>query len=39
MELSASGEPFLVFRNAETDVLNVLLRRRGGEFGLVESDR
>jgi putative sigma-54 modulation protein len=39
MELSASGEPFLVFRNADTDVLNVLLRRRGGEFGLIESDR
>lgn len=39
LELSASGEPFLVFRNAETDVLNVLLRRRGGEFGLVESGR
>ena len=39
LELSASGEPFLVFRNAETDALNVLLRRRGGEFGLLESDR
>ena len=39
LELSASGEPFLVFRNADTDALNVLLRRRAGEFGLVESDR
>ncbi len=39
LELSATGEPFLVFRNAETDALNVLLRRRGGEFGLLESDR
>lgn len=39
LELSASGEPFLVFRNADTDALNVLLRRRGGEFGLLESVR
>jgi len=39
LELLASGEPFLVFRNAETDALNVLLRRRAGEFGLLESDR
>ena len=39
LELSATGEPFLVFRNAETDALNVLLRRRGGEFGLLESSR
>ena len=39
LELSATGEAFLVFRNAETDSLNVLLRRREGEFGLLESDR
>jgi putative sigma-54 modulation protein len=39
LELAATGEAFLVFRNAETDGLNVLLRRRGGEFGLLESDR
>ena len=39
IELAASGEPFLVFRNAETDGLNVLLRRPGGEFGLVEPER
>ena len=39
LELSATGDPFLVFRNAETDALNVLLRRRRGEFGLLESDR
>lgn len=38
-ELAETGEPFLVFRNAETDALNVLLRRRRGEFGLVEPDR
>ena len=39
LELSASGEPFLVFRNAESDGLSVLLRRRGGDFGLIETGR
>jgi len=39
LELSLTGEAFLVFRNAQTDSLNVLLRRREGEFGLLESDR
>jgi len=39
LELSATGDAFLVFRNAETDALNVLLRRRGGEFGLLEANR
>ncbi len=39
LELAATGEPFLVFRNADTDGLNVLLRRRAGEFGLLEPER
>jgi putative sigma-54 modulation protein len=39
LELAASGEAFLVFRNADTDGLNVLLRRRSGEFGLLEPER
>ena len=39
LELSASGDPYLIFRNADTDALNVLLRRRAGEFGLVEAGR
>jgi putative sigma-54 modulation protein len=39
LELAATGEAFLVFRNAETDGLNVLLRRSAGEFGLLETDR
>lgn len=39
MELAASGEAFLVFRNANTNGLNVLLRRAAGEFGLLESLR
>lgn len=39
LELAASREPFLVFRNAETDGLSVLLRRGEGEFGLLEPGR
>jgi putative sigma-54 modulation protein len=39
MELAASGEPYLVFRNAESDGLSVLLRRGDGEFGLLEPGR
>ena len=39
LELSASGEVFLLFRNVETDGLSVLLRGRGGEYHLVEPDR
>lgn len=39
LELDASGEAFLVFRNADTDGLSVLLRRRPGEFGLLDSER
>lgn len=39
LELSQSGEPFLVFRNAQTDSLSVLLRRRAGEFGLLDTGR
>jgi len=39
LELTASGDPFLVFRNAESDGLSVLLRRRGGDFGLIEAGR
>jgi putative sigma-54 modulation protein len=39
IELAATGEAFLVFRNADTDGLNVLLRRTAGEFGLLEAVR
>jgi putative sigma-54 modulation protein len=39
IELRASGEAFLLFRNLETDGLSVLLRRRSDEFGLVEPER
>jgi len=39
MELAASGDPFLLFRNVDTDGLSVLVRRSGGAFGLVEPER
>ena len=39
MELAASGEVFLLFRNVETDGLSVLLRGQAGEFHLLEPDR
>jgi putative sigma-54 modulation protein len=39
MELAASGDVFLLFRNVETDGLSVLLRGQAGEFHLVEPER
>jgi putative sigma-54 modulation protein len=39
MELAESGDPFLLFRNVDTDGLSVLVRRSGGAFGLVEPER
>jgi putative sigma-54 modulation protein len=39
IELAASGDPFLLFRNVDTDGLSVLIRRSGGAFGLVEPER
>jgi putative sigma-54 modulation protein len=39
IELAASGDPFLLFRNVDTDGLSVLIRRSSGAFGLVEPDR
>lgn len=39
LELAASGEVFLLFRNVETDGLSVLLRGQAGEFHLVEPER
>jgi putative sigma-54 modulation protein len=39
VELEASGDPFLLFRNVETDGLSVLVRSAGGRYGLVEPER
>jgi putative sigma-54 modulation protein len=35
MELSVNHQ-FMVFLNAETDKVNVLYRRRNGDFGLIQ---
>lgn len=37
IELAASGDGFLLFRNATTDGLSVLVRQTARQFGLVES--
>jgi putative sigma-54 modulation protein len=33
-----SGETFVVFRNAETDAVSILYRRKDGNLGLIEPD-
>ena len=38
LELEATGEDLLVFRDTETDRLHVLYRRRNGDLGLIEPD-
>src|SRR6266545_3744258 len=36
-QLRASGDECLLFTNAMTDSVSVIYRRRGGGFGLIES--
>lgn len=36
LQIELLGHDFFVFRNAATDVVNVLYRRRDGNFGLLE---
>jgi putative sigma-54 modulation protein len=38
MEVEAGAEAFLVFRNATTDSINVLYRRKDGNLGLIEPE-
>lgn len=38
VQLQALDTEFLVFRDAVTDAVNVLYRRKGGQFGLIEPD-
>ncbi|MCM0754285.1 ribosome-associated translation inhibitor RaiA [Desulfovibrio aminophilus] len=36
MQLESRSYDFLVFRNSETDGLNVIYRRKNGDFGLID---
>lgn len=38
MQMELLGHDFFVFRNAETDDVNVLYRRRDGNYGLIDPD-
>ena len=38
MQLDVSSKDFLVFRNAANELLNVIYRRRDGDYGLIEPD-
>jgi putative sigma-54 modulation protein len=38
LEVDAGQDAFLVFRNASTDAINVLYRRKNGDLALVEPD-
>jgi putative sigma-54 modulation protein len=37
-EVDAARDGLLVFRNATTDTINVLYRRKDGDFGLIEPE-
>ena len=36
LQLELVGHDFFVFRNAESDEVNVVYRRRDGDYGLIE---
>ena len=36
LQLELVGHDFFVFRNANTEVINVVYRRRDGDYGLIE---
>lgn len=38
LRLDAGSESFVVFRNAETDAVSILFRRKDGNLGLIEPD-
>lgn len=38
MELELLGHDFFVFRNADTDEVNVVYKRKNGDFGLIEPE-
>ena len=38
IQMDLLGHNFFVFRNAETDKVNVVYKRRGNTFGLIEPE-
>ena len=38
LRLDAAPETFVVFRNADTDAVSILYRRKDGNLGLIEPD-
>ena len=38
LRVDESAEAFIVFRNADTDAVSILYRRKDGNFGLIEPD-
>ena len=38
LQVEATTESFLVFRNADSDAISILYRRRDGHLGLIEPD-
>ena len=38
LQLELVGHDFFVFRNAETEIINVVYRRRDGDYGLIEPN-
>lgn len=38
MQMELLGHDFFVFANAETEQVNVVYRRRGGDYGLIEPE-
>jgi len=38
LQVESGAESFIVFRNAETEAVSILFRRKDGNFGLIEPD-
>ena len=38
VQMELLGHSFFVFRNAETDETNVVYKRKGGTYGLIEPE-
>jgi putative sigma-54 modulation protein len=38
LQVDSRAESFVVFRNAETDAVSILYKRKDGNLGLIEPD-